>query len=464
MNHEPAPRLSKPVFLAIDAGLLVTAFVIVSFAKDPYAPLPFVSAVLCVALAALIGLVPFLTDYAADQAEASRRLQEHTEGQIARLLAAGDSLARAAAQIKAVEEAVHKSAREAETLPYRMQEKLAEFNEALANQENEDREALERELDELRAANSDQLKAVADRIAKAAADWTALEIATRKQLTAAEAALAKLQAGSTDFSAKLDERTAAALAALDAKIAELKHAIAQARQEVVAAAPVPPPAPAPAPAAPEPAPAETPAPAPTTSLAPAETSTPVEPPLVETATAEADPAPVEETPRARKPRAPRKPKAEEASPAEPAPAAAPESAAPTAAPVAELETSHEPVPSIPEPEAEETAPVIASEPSAEPAETPAKAESSTSSDGATRLLATAYIGIGNKLYIRGEGPGLSWDRGLVMDCSAADTWTATLKGASAPVVFKVLVNDLTWSTGNDYVVEPGQSVTITPTF
>jgi len=32
------------------------------------------------------------------------------------------------------------------------------------------------------------------------------------------------------------------------------------------------------------------------------------------------------------------------------------------------------------------------------------------------------------------------------------------------VTFKVLVNDLTWNTGNDYVVEPGQSLTITPTF
>ena len=83
---------------------------------------------------------------------------------------------------------------------------------------------------------------------------------------------------------------------------------------------------------------------------------------------------------------------------------------------------------------------------------------------ATSISAKINIGFGNHLTLRGEGPGLSWDRGLVMDCSAADTWTATLKGANAPVVFKVLVNDLTWSTGNDYVVEPGQSVTITPTF
>ncbi len=83
---------------------------------------------------------------------------------------------------------------------------------------------------------------------------------------------------------------------------------------------------------------------------------------------------------------------------------------------------------------------------------------------ATLITARVDIGFGNHLYLRGEGPGLSWDHGIAMDCVAADGWTSTLKGASAPVVFKVLINDLTWCAGNDYVVEPGQSVTVTPTF
>ena len=49
-------------------------------------------------------------------------------------------------------------------------------------------------------------------------------------------------------------------------------------------------------------------------------------------------------------------------------------------------------------------------------------------------------------------------------CRGHDLWTATLKGVTGPVTFKVLVNDLSWSAGTDYVVEAGQSVTITPTF
>jgi hypothetical protein len=111
-----------------------------------------------------------------------------------------------------------------------------------------------------------------------------------------------------------------------------------------------------------------------------------------------------------------------------------------------------------------------------PAKAPAKKAAAPAAASATRrkseqpeppatfISARVDIGFGNHLYLRGEGPGLSWDHGIAMDCIAADGWAATLKGASTPVVFKVLINDVTWCTGNDYVVEPGQSVTVTPTF
>ncbi|MCM2274032.1 MAG: hypothetical protein NDI75_04435 [Candidatus Didemnitutus sp.] len=93
-----------------------------------------------------------------------------------------------------------------------------------------------------------------------------------------------------------------------------------------------------------------------------------------------------------------------------------------------------------------------------------KAAGAQSEAPATFISARLDIGFGNHLYLRGEGPGLSWDHGIAMDCVAADGWAATLKGATSPVIFKVLINDVTWCTGNDYVVEPGQSVTVTPSF
>lgn len=100
-----------------------------------------------------------------------------------------------------------------------------------------------------------------------------------------------------------------------------------------------------------------------------------------------------------------------------------------------------------------------------PAVVPARKNETVSPEvPATLISARIDVGFGNHLYLRGEGPGLSWDHGLAMDCISADSWTATLKGATDPVVFKVLINDETWCTGNDYVVEPGQSVTVNPTF
>jgi hypothetical protein len=94
----------------------------------------------------------------------------------------------------------------------------------------------------------------------------------------------------------------------------------------------------------------------------------------------------------------------------------------------------------------------------------APAKKKMSEPPATFISAQINIGFGNHLYVRGEGPGLSWDHGIAMDCTGADLWTTSIKNAATPVIFKVLVNDLTWSAGDDFVAQPGQSLTITPTF
>ena len=82
----------------------------------------------------------------------------------------------------------------------------------------------------------------------------------------------------------------------------------------------------------------------------------------------------------------------------------------------------------------------------------------------TTITAKIDIGFGNALYIRGEGAGLSWDRGLLMNCVADDLWSIELGESARPVIYKFLVNDLTWSAGEDYTVTPGSAVTVVPTF
>ncbi len=82
----------------------------------------------------------------------------------------------------------------------------------------------------------------------------------------------------------------------------------------------------------------------------------------------------------------------------------------------------------------------------------------------TTITAQTDVGFGNTLYIRGEGSGLSWDKGLAMDCTADDKWVVTLSDATGPLTFKFLVNDATWCAGNDYVVAPTETVTLVPSF
>jgi hypothetical protein len=82
----------------------------------------------------------------------------------------------------------------------------------------------------------------------------------------------------------------------------------------------------------------------------------------------------------------------------------------------------------------------------------------------TTITALIDVGFGNSLYIRGEGPGLSWDKGVGLQCVGDDKWTLSLGESARPVVFKFLINDVSWSVGEDYTVAPGTSITVTPVF
>lgn len=74
------------------------------------------------------------------------------------------------------------------------------------------------------------------------------------------------------------------------------------------------------------------------------------------------------------------------------------------------------------------------------------------------------VGFGNALYIRGDGAGLSWNKGTLLDCVSNDTWSIVLPSVEKPLTFKLLLNDEAWSTGEDYNAAPGDAVTVTPSF
>ncbi len=82
----------------------------------------------------------------------------------------------------------------------------------------------------------------------------------------------------------------------------------------------------------------------------------------------------------------------------------------------------------------------------------------------TTIVARLDIGFGNALYLRGEGGGLGWDRGVLMSCVEGNFWRAVLEGTEAQVVFKFLVNDLTWNSGPNLSVAAGVTISVVPEF
>ncbi len=82
----------------------------------------------------------------------------------------------------------------------------------------------------------------------------------------------------------------------------------------------------------------------------------------------------------------------------------------------------------------------------------------------TTITARVNVGFGNALYLRGDGAGLSWNRGVQLTCMSANEWLITIPESARPVLFKFLINDSTWSVGPDYSVIPGTSTVLSPTF
>jgi hypothetical protein len=90
-------------------------------------------------------------------------------------------------------------------------------------------------------------------------------------------------------------------------------------------------------------------------------------------------------------------------------------------------------------------------------------KASSAKSAPTVITALIDVGFGNTLYVRGEGPGLSWNVGVPLECAADDKWTISLPGGKS-VLFKLLINDISWSVGPDYVAAAGEKVTVAPNF
>ena len=84
--------------------------------------------------------------------------------------------------------------------------------------------------------------------------------------------------------------------------------------------------------------------------------------------------------------------------------------------------------------------------------------------GATAVVAKVKIGIGNKPFLRGEGPGLSWEEGVPMNFVEIGKWTWSPSDKDTPLVVQIYRNDEDPDPTGKHEVEPGQKLELSPDF
>ena len=83
---------------------------------------------------------------------------------------------------------------------------------------------------------------------------------------------------------------------------------------------------------------------------------------------------------------------------------------------------------------------------------------------ATSIIARIDAGFGNQLFVRGEGAGLSWEKGTALENTSPYEWAFTSTEVKSSVTFKFLINDEIWADGENITVEAGDESISSPTF
>ena len=82
----------------------------------------------------------------------------------------------------------------------------------------------------------------------------------------------------------------------------------------------------------------------------------------------------------------------------------------------------------------------------------------------TRVTINYDVGFSNKLYIRGAGANLSWDKGQPLTNTKADEWVWETDANFNQCEFKVLINDQAYENGGNHTLKAGATVVYTPYF
>ncbi|NBD37985.1 MAG: hypothetical protein GVY10_05395 [Verrucomicrobia bacterium] len=86
------------------------------------------------------------------------------------------------------------------------------------------------------------------------------------------------------------------------------------------------------------------------------------------------------------------------------------------------------------------------------------------SDNGTEVFIHAMIGISNRLYLRGDGPYLSWEKGEVLAAVGIGEYRKTFSGLEEPIQLALLLNDEVWSAEGRFTIEPGRKTELHASF
>lgn len=87
------------------------------------------------------------------------------------------------------------------------------------------------------------------------------------------------------------------------------------------------------------------------------------------------------------------------------------------------------------------------------------------SSGKKSAIRVKYdVGFSNNLYIRGQGPGLSWMQGVPLKNVGPDEWIWETTESFDSCEFKVLINDKQYEAGENHLLPQGATVQYTPHF
>ena len=81
------------------------------------------------------------------------------------------------------------------------------------------------------------------------------------------------------------------------------------------------------------------------------------------------------------------------------------------------------------------------------------------------VVASVFIGIGNKPFVRGSGAGLNWDKGIAMEFVEIGKWQwIAPANLDEPVELQLFRNDEDADSSGKYTLEPGQQLDLSPVF